>query len=134
MRTPVEAVKLALAVFAVAVTMSWSVTQCSESSGNDKKVEVKPDVKMLDYLEYAPMEFLTTFKKAYKKILPEEGYTYYDMPFEDGFVKQVGSQIPCVKHPVVYWKKTSDTSVCIVTVFFDCSPKYLSHTSECLVQ
>lgn len=132
MRTPMEAIKLGLAVVAVSVTMSLVVTQCSKSESGGKKA-VKPDVQMLDYLEYAPMEYLTVFKKAYREIIPQEGYTYYEMPFEDGFIKGEGSEIPCKKHPVVYWKKVLDGSVCTVTAYFDCQPKYLSHTSECQV-
>lgn len=114
--------------------MSLVVTQCSKSKTDEKKAEVKPDVQILDYLEYSPEKFLTTFKKAYSEIIPAEGYTFYEMPFEDGFIKGIGSEIPCKKHPVAYWKKTTEEAVCIVTAYFDCSPKYLSHTSVCLVQ
>lgn len=115
--------------------MSFVVTQCSKNETDDKKAEPKPDVHLLDYLEYAPPRYLEEFKKAYKTIIPQEGFTYYEMPFEDGFVKGYGSEIPCKKHPVVYWKKlTSEGYICIVTIFFDCQPKYLSHRSECLVQ
>ena len=133
MRTPLEAMQLALAVIAVSVTMSFVVTQCSKNETDDKKAEPKPDVHLLDYLEYAPPRYLEEFKKAYKTIIPEEGFTYYEMPFEEGFVKGYGSEIPCKKHPVVYWKKETKESVCIVTVFFDCQPKYLSHTSQCII-
>jgi hypothetical protein len=113
--------------------MSIVVTQCSKNDSDEKRSEEKPDVRLEDYLEDAPMVWGTKVKHAWEDIIPKEGYDPLDLPFLNGWVKGYSVSFPCKKHPEIFWEKKTKESTCKVTAYFDCEANYLSHDSSCII-
>lgn len=149
MRTPVEAIMLAVSIVAVSVTMSLVVIRCSESKTEERRTETpeKPipdpetppippepkDVPVLKYLSTQREDVGGRWKIRHKKVILEELYTLEDMPYESGLVKFDTSGKSCIVFPVAYWEKLTEEARCVVTIHFDCHGNERHHTSECIV-